>query len=99
MQWGQAMELADFSFTHEVLHDERVSHHHDDDGSIHFDVSDESAQHVQDHCCSPQPGGLFVPELLSPPPQLVETIPVAEITFIPDPMLEHPHRPPAPTLG
>lgn len=99
MQWGQALQADNLSFAHEVLHDEQVSHHHEDDGSIHFDTSDESVQHVQDHSCSPQPTGLFASELVAAPVQLVETIVVAEVTFIPDPMLEHPHRPPAFALG
>lgn len=91
--------MEDVGFAHELLHDEHVSHHHEDDGSIHFDASEESVQHVQDHSCSPQPAGLFVPELVTAPVQLVETISATEVNFIPDPMLEHPHRPPAFALG
>jgi len=93
------MQLDDLDISHELLHDEGVSHHHDDDGSIHFDASEESAQHVQDHSCASQPAGLFVPELIAAPIQLVETITLSENLFIPDPMLEQPHRPPAPALG
>lgn len=100
MQWGAAMHLEDpVAFAHEILHDEHVSHHHEDDGSIHFDTSDESAQHVQDHSCSPQPGGLYVPEAPRAPNQLVEVIEIKPVTEIPDPMLELPHRPPASALG
>lgn len=87
------------SFAHEILHEEHVSHHHEADGSIHFDASDESVQHVQDHSCSTQPGGLFFPALAPTPAQLVETVAIGEVAFIPDPMLEHPHRPPALSLG
>jgi hypothetical protein len=99
MQWSSAIQVEDVSFAHEILHEEHVSHHHEDDGSIHFDASEESVQHVQDHFCSPQPGGFFVPELVTAPARLVETLSVAEVTFIPDPMLEQPLRPPASTLG
>jgi hypothetical protein len=99
MQRNQAIQTGDLSFVHEVLHDEHISHHHEDDGSVHFDSSDESVQHVQDHSCSPPPGGLFVPELAPAPNELVETVSIHLVTFIPDPMLEMPHRPPATTLG
>lgn len=100
MQWSDAFQSDEVAtFAHEVLHDEHVSHHHEDDGSIHFDASDESIQHVQDHSCSPQPGGLFIPQILRAPDQLIEVLMIDPITHIPDPMLELPHRPPALTLG
>lgn len=100
MQWGEAIQ-SDVAATiaHEVLHDDLVNHHHEDDGSIHFDASDESVQHVQDHSCSPQPGGLFVPQIVGAPNQLVELITISLVASVPDPELELPHRPPAPTLG
>lgn len=98
MQWGQAIGENGSTVAHEFLHDEHVSHHHEDDGSIHFDNSEESTQHIQDHCSS-LPGGLFVPCLATAPLRLVTTATIHLVAYIPDPMLELPHRPPANALG
>ncbi|KRB92357.1 hypothetical protein ASE26_05070 [Duganella sp. Root198D2] len=97
--WSEDIQTGDRSFAHGVLHDEHVSHHHEADGSIHFDASDESVQHVQDHSCSPQPTGLLLPAVAAAPDQLVEIVSARVIAYIPDPMLELPHRPPALALG
>ena len=35
MQWGFAMQSSDLSLAHEALHEGFVSHHHEDDGTIH----------------------------------------------------------------
>jgi len=99
MQWGQAMQAGDESLMHEVLHEERVSHHHEDDGTVHFDNSDESSQHIQDHSCSPQPAGLYFPVLLPAPTELIQLVSVDLVEFIPEPALRLPHRPPALALG
>lgn len=99
MQWGQAIQAEEITLAHEMLHDEHVSHHHEADGTLHFDSSDESIQHVQDHSCSAQPVGLFLPALAPAPLQLVERITVGDAVFYADAMLELPHRPPAFALG
>lgn len=103
MQWPMALasDAAPLAqeVMHEVMHDAHVSHHHDDDGTLHIDDSDESEQHIQDHSSPPQPATL--PALLLPlaPPGPVFTVPTALVQYIPDPMLELPHRPPSPSLG
>ena len=100
MQWGAAFHSVEAgSLAHEVLHDEHVSHHHDEDGSVHFDASEESSSHVQDHSCTLQLAALFTPDQACAPRRLVETITIPSATPISDPMLELPHRPPAPALG
>ena len=98
-QVGSSAAGTDMSFAHEILHDEKVQHHHDDDGSVHYDDSAESAQHIQDHSCSQQPVGFWVPKMASPPEQRM-SVTVREFSrFIPDPFLDSPLRPPARALG
>lgn len=103
MQWGLASpgEAAPFAqeVMHDVMHDAHISHHHEDDGTLHIDDSEESSQHVQDHSAPPQPANLRAMAQPVAPPQLVFAVLAEVARFIPDPMLECPHRPPAPTLG
>jgi hypothetical protein len=99
MQWGTLLAGDGTLIVHELEHDEHVQHHHDDDGSIHYDDSDESAQHLLDHPASPQPVHLVLPVMPGAPDQLVSTIAIDVTSYIPDPLLDRPHRPPALTLG
>jgi hypothetical protein len=99
MQWSTAMETDGMSLTHEALHDEHVSHHHEDDGSIHFDNSDESSQHIGDHYCSLQPAVLCLAAALPAPLELVEDLRVVWDRSVPDPELKLPDRPPSHALG
>lgn len=103
MQWGDAWQSdaapVAQEVMHEVMHDAHVSHHHDDDGTLHIDESDESAEHIQDHSAPPQPAALLTTVLPAAPPALVCSVPSTVPTFIPDPMLECPHRPPALSPG
>ena len=85
--------------SHVIDHDNQVQHHHDEDGSTHYDQSDESAQHVQDHSCSPQPAYPSASKLPTVPEQLVSVTIPEFARFIPDPFLDGPLRPPAPALG
>jgi hypothetical protein len=87
------------SIVHEFEHDERVEHHHDDNGSVHYDDSDESVQHIQDPSSSPQPAYLTGPYLPIAPLQLASAVNDAVVQFIPTPFLDSPLRPPAPFLG
>ena len=98
-QGGSSASGPDMTFAHEILHDEQVQHHHDDDGSVHYDNSEESAQHIQDHSCSQQPAGFWMPKRASPPEQLVSVAVLEFYRFIPDPYLDSPLRPPARALG
>jgi len=85
---------------HAIEADDQSAHHHGDDGSVHYaDGADESAQHVLDHSCSPQPATMApaVALLLSLEP--VTHAPPDALPFVPDPHLDDPLRPPAFSLG
>lgn len=69
-------------------------HHHGDDGSTHYDSSDQSLQHMcADHCCFTSGPAVRAPAVASPllrnsrPAEARESPP-------PDPFLEGPRRPP-----
>lgn len=84
---------------HVIEHDNRVLHHHGDDGSVHYDDSDESAKHVLDHSCSPQPAGMLPPMRMPVPVEFVSVAPPEAVPFVPDPLPDLPLRPPAFSLG
>ncbi len=103
MQWGMAW-ASDAAppaqeVVHEVMHEEHISHHHEEDGTLHVDDSEESVQHVQDHSVPPQPVTLTASLAPIAPPELVSPVVAERVQIIPDPMLECPHRPPAGSLG
>lgn len=52
MQGGWSPLGNAFDLSHEAEHLEGASHHHMDDGSIHYDDSGESAQHHAEHTAS-----------------------------------------------
>lgn len=99
MQWGPLLAGDSTTIAHEIEHDGHVQHHHEDDGSIHYDDSDESANHLLDHPASPQPVHLLLPLLPGAPEQLVKTVEEDISSYVPDPFLDSPRRPPALTLG
>ncbi|MDM5181339.1 hypothetical protein PO883_29590 [Massilia sp. DJPM01] len=76
-------------------HTDDVHHHHHDDGKVHYDESDESAQHSHEPSATVQH---FLPEvalaLFSPLSQSLadRSYPAS---YIPDPYLDDPQRPPA----
>ena len=86
---GNAFDLA-----HEVEHLEGTSHHHMDDGSVHYDDSGESAQHHAEHAASCQI--IALPSLITPQVALIaRTVNRIEFReYIPDREPEPPHRPP-----
>jgi hypothetical protein len=84
---------------HELDHAAEIEHHHDDDGSVHYDGSEESAQHIEDHSSCAQVAFLAVPFQSIAPEQGACAADGALARFIPDPCLDSPLRPPAPTLG
>ena len=98
MQGGGLSAGKMFDIAHEVEHLEVTSHHHDDDGSVHYDDSGESAAHFADHSSCQQSASLpsgAMPSLLMEPC----TIKRFELVYsIPDPFLENPQRPPV-SLG
>lgn len=99
MQWGMLLSGGTTTIAHQIEHDEHVVHHHEEDGSIHYDDSGESADHMLDHPASPQPVHIAVPVIPGAPERLVSGIVADAASRIPDPLLDCPHRPPAPALG
>lgn len=88
------------SIAHELDHANGVQHHHHaDDGTVHYDNSDESAKHVSDHSAAHQPPGLPVP--IMPAMFVAPSLPdFCDITqFVPDPAPDGPLRPPLLPLG
>lgn len=98
MQLGGVHALIGSGLVHEVVHDQGIEHHHDQDGSIHYDQSDESEQHVQEHCGAAQ---FILPVSFSAtlPGTPQGERPLVRPTFIPHPHLEDPDRPPVPAPG
>lgn len=83
-----------FDLTHEAAHLGGSSHHHMDDGSLHFDDSEESAQHHADHTASCHAVALLSigPSHFAP---TVRTVNMTELhEYIPDHVPEQPQRPP-----
>lgn len=71
-----------------------MSHHHEDDGSTHFDSSDESTQHMQADHCNGCVGALPGSAYLAGSPLHRVTAERARSDPPPEPFLEGPHRPP-----
>lgn len=86
------------SLAHEMEHLEGTSHHHEKDGSVHYDKSGESADHFAEHSTSQQAPALtsaILPNMSVAP---LSTSPPDFRQYIPDPIPERPQRPPL-TLG
>lgn len=99
MQWGMLLTGENTTIMHEVEHDEHIQHHHEDDGTIHYDDSGESDDHMLDHPATPHPLHLAIPAFPGAPVQLVSRVLIDADTCIPDPLLDCPHKPPAFALG
>jgi hypothetical protein len=98
MQGGWFSAENGFDLAHEIEHVEGKSHHHADDGSVHYDDSSESTKHFSEHSASQQSPALpslAVPQLIIAPLMFAIGEPAHNI---PDPDLERPQRPPS-TLG
>ena len=91
--------LAGQGIAHELEHAVELEHHHDDDGSVHYDDSEESVQHIQDYPSSTQVAHLAVPFQPIAPERLACAVDDVAPCFIPDPVPDNPLRPPAPALG
>jgi len=98
MQSGWLSAENQFDVAHEIEHLERTSHHHGDDGAVHYDDSGESAKHFSEHSASQPamglPGISLSPVMLEP----LSTAPPCVAQYIPDPILKRPQRPPS-SLG
>ncbi len=102
MQGGSLFVSAgeiEFSVAHESAHEDGTEHHHDADGAVHYDHSDESARHIHDHSSSPQLAFLAAPLAALAPQPANRATEDAMARFIPDPFLDSPLRPPADALG
>lgn len=82
------------SLAHAVEHDEGISHHHEEDGSVHYDASDESLDHAQEHSCSPQAASISVPTLSFAPGQRLSERAALTTLAVPEPFLDGPRKPP-----
>lgn len=84
-----------FDIAHEIEHLNGTSHHHGDDGTIHYDESGESAKHFADHCAGAQQTAA-IPSLepLHVALSLLGLVHHNWRRYIPDPVLEQPQRPP-----
>lgn len=98
MQGSWPPVAAAASVEHALDHAEGIHHHHDSDGSVHYDESDASLDHTQEHC-SAQPAGFGLPRLTVPPEQAVQETGSYIAQAVPEPFLALPHRPPARSLG
>jgi len=100
MQGSWLLSGAGSDMAHEIAHDAGVRHHHHNGSTgMHFDDSDESVQHILDHSTSPQ---TFDPPAPMPAPvfiELISLVPAEPSQFMPEPLPDCPHRPPAFTLG
>lgn len=88
-----------FDIAHELEHLDGTSHHHGDDGTIHYDDSGESDKHFAEHSASSAQTAAL-PSLTAPytVPLLVTLVYGEFGQYIPDPEPERPQRPPE-TLG
>jgi hypothetical protein len=101
MQAGLPTAVGTTSIIHELDHEDGVHHHHHhkDDGSVHYDESDESLDHAQEHSTSSQSAGVSFSRLSVPAEQLVSELVPYVAQAVPEPFLDGPHRPPASSLG
>jgi hypothetical protein len=83
-----------FDIQHEIEHEQGVSHHHDQDGSVHYNDADESAQHAVDHVCSHPVPGLLSATMQLPDMAQVRTITMSSRADMLDHIPERPQRPP-----
>lgn len=89
------IRLASTGTTHQLEHASDVHHHHHHDGKVHYDESDESVRHSHEplttmqHLVPKAEPALFSPMIVSLADQ------VDPVSYIPDPYLDDPQRPPA----
>jgi hypothetical protein len=90
---GQLIAHAADGVEHLLMHAEKAPHHHDDDGSLHEDDSDQSARHLQSDNALNLVAlpSLAATGLQQAPPLAVTSSSVLEV---PPPVLDGPNRPP-----
>lgn len=83
-----------YSITHVLDHANGVSHHHQADGTVHYDHSDESVQHASEHPASSQ---VAAPPFMLPMHPVMAFRSIAgsfTLLSIPDGIMTLPIRPP-----
>lgn len=81
--------------SHALAHDQSQLHHHDDDGTVHYDESEASLEHAADQS-SPVQFSLINPGVIAfmlPAASLADY--PDPVSYIPDPCLDDPQRPPS----
>lgn len=89
----------DNNFAHVLEHFKGISHHHHEDGSAHYDESEESTQHFSESFAFQQTATLPTIGMQPITIFLITIAPVEQWTFVPDPIPERPQRPPSLSLG
>lgn len=89
--WAASLAL----LTHDTDPAAQLHHHHEEDGSVHYDNSDESVEHADEHSAAPQ---LIV--LASSVMQFSHVAATLAdypdpASYLPEPCLEDPPRPPS----
>lgn len=95
LQGGWTSKGNAFDLAHEIAHQQAISHHHEDDGSIHYDESTESAKHLAEHECCQQTATLpsvALPLLNFPPASIAVLHPPIDV---PDGFPKPLQRPPS----
>lgn len=94
MQSG-GMGAQAMNFAHAMEHALDVSHHHGDDGTVHYDQSEKSKQHALETSTFSFSFANLPPdpEWLATAPRLIEPLPIA--FFVPDGIATVPIRPPS----
>ena len=96
MQGGLPHAQGPAPLVHVLEHEQGVQHHHhEEDGSVHYDASDESLDHVQECSSHSQPFGFSLPQLTVPPEEAASEPDAYLARTVPEPFLDGPHRPPA----
>ncbi|UVW27121.1 hypothetical protein [Massilia sp. H6] len=88
------LPLHGFAMQGGLAHAQALPHHHHDGGPAHYDGSDESLEHMQEHSCSPHPAGLSLPSPIIPPEQQVSKLAPFVARAVPEPFLDGPRKPP-----
>lgn len=95
MQLGGVQRFDAAGLSHEFEHVQDLHHHHEADGTVHYDDSEASIEHTDDRSpCSQH-------SLLKPSTVLFDHIAVSRaaradlVQYIPLPYLEEPQRPPS----
>jgi hypothetical protein len=95
MQGALPQAYGSQTLAHELEHKEGIQHHHhEEDGSIHYDESEESRVHGLEHSSSAQPFGFHVPTLTLPLERQRPACASFIARAVPEPFLDGPRKPP-----